>query len=89
MLPVVTYSLHKSFNTLAFLDVDCKVEVVTLLRRDMHGGFSGSKQKASSCSFHVILILGETVHSSGLVYISVSVVQDELLRTTTAHLFSH
>lgn len=31
MWPVVAYSLHKSFISLAFLDVDCRVEVVTLL----------------------------------------------------------
>lgn len=65
--------------------------MVTFLRRDVHSGFGGSKQKAASCSFHAILILGETVHSSthGLVYISVSAVQDKLPTATTARLFPH
>lgn len=35
MWPVVAYSLHKSFISLAFLDVDCRVEVVTLLSQCM------------------------------------------------------
>ena len=46
MRPVVAYSLHKSFISLAFLDVDCRAEVVTLLSQCVWGWLGWSKQNA-------------------------------------------